>query len=44
MWLFRVIAHSFTKKELHIRCFCEIYKVLQNLNFTEDSWATASDI
>ena len=36
-------AHNFTKKRLLIRCFCEICEVLQNLIFTEDSWATGSD-
>ena len=36
-------AYSFTKKELHLRCFYEICKILQNLIFTKDSWTTASD-
>ena len=36
-------AKSFTTKGLHLRCFCEICEVLQNLSFTDDSWATDSD-
>ena len=31
------------KRGLHLRCFCEMFEVLQNLSFTEDSWTTASD-
>ena len=34
-------AYSFTKKGLHIKFFCEICEVLQNLIFTKDSCMVA---
>ena len=34
---------SFKEKGLHLRCFCEICEVLQNLIFTEDSWVKVSN-
>ena len=36
-------AYSFTKKDSISDVFCEICEVLQNLKFTKESWATASD-